>query len=256
MSSPESDEDSHRQTQHRWVRRFRQTRFTQLLATLSLLLITAPVAGALEGPQNRVIASWLVVLVLSFVLIAAAAAVSNTRRQTRVALILAGACLSVMLPRPLLHLPWLEIVEGVLTIVFLTYVVCLIIRALFRLHHVTYDMIAASLCGYLLIGVVFSVTYSLVINFNPDAVSVHNPGMENMDTIHFGDHRTVTSLYFSFVTLTTLGYGDVTPVSMTARMLTAAEALIGQLYLVVLVARLVGLHVATGLSGRSDSRPQ
>jgi len=68
--------------------------------------------------------------------------------------------------------------------------------------------------------------------------------------IHFGDQHTATAIYFSFVTLTTLGYGDITPVSMPARMLTTAEALIGQLYLVILVARLVGLHISTEMKSR------
>jgi voltage-gated potassium channel Kch len=50
--------------------------------------------------------------------------------------------------------------------------------------------------------------------------------------------------YFSFVTITTVGYGDIYPVSPLARATAATEALLGQLYLVVLVARLVGLHTA------------
>ena len=52
-----------------------------------------------------------------------------------------------------------------------------------------------------------------------------------------------TILYFSFTTLTTLGYGDIVPVSDGARLLTSAEALIGQLYLAIFIGRLVGLEV-------------
>ena len=51
------------------------------------------------------------------------------------------------------------------------------------------------------------------------------------------------ALYFSFVTLTTLGYGDITPVSRVAQMLTGVEAMMGQLFVAILIARLVGLHV-------------
>ncbi len=50
-------------------------------------------------------------------------------------------------------------------------------------------------------------------------------------------------MYFSFVTLTTLGYGDITPVSSGARSLAVVEALCGQLYLAVIVARLIGMHL-------------
>lgn len=252
MSSPHPDPGSSSVTGHPWLRRLRQTRFTQLLATLSLLLVVAPIASALDDERDRFVASWLIVLALSFVLIAAAAAVINSRRQSAVVLTLAGMCLGSMVARTIFHLP-LDTFEGIVMIGFLSYVVCLIIRALFRQHDVNFDKIAASLCGYLLIGVIFSVVYSLVLDFDPNAVSVNSAASEDMANLHFGDHRTATSLYFSFVTLTTLGYGDLTPVSMTARMLTAAEAVIGQLYLVVLVARLVGLHIARGgLASRSD----
>ena len=52
-------------------------------------------------------------------------------------------------------------------------------------------------------------------------------------------------MYFSFVTLTTLGYGDITPVNTFARTLAYLEAAIGQLYLTVLIASLVGIHIST-----------
>ena len=55
-------------------------------------------------------------------------------------------------------------------------------------------------------------------------------------------------VYFSFVTLTSLGYGDVSPISHTAQMLSMWESIIGQSYLTIIVARLVGLHVSTGLA--------
>ena len=50
-------------------------------------------------------------------------------------------------------------------------------------------------------------------------------------------------VYYSMVTLTTLGYGDITPLSASARALAAMEALVGQIYLTVIIARLVGLHM-------------
>ena len=58
-----------------------------------------------------------------------------------------------------------------------------------------------------------------------------------------GESDFLTWVYFSFTTLTTLGYGDVAPRSDVARMLAILEALIGQIYLVVIVARLVGSYM-------------
>jgi hypothetical protein len=63
----------------------------------------------------------------------------------------------------------------------------------------------------------------------------------------FGKGSSTHVLYFSFTTLTTLGYGDIVPVSAIARALTSIEAITGQIYLAVLVARLVGLNIAESM---------
>jgi hypothetical protein len=65
--------------------------------------------------------------------------------------------------------------------------------------------------------------------------------------MQIGKGEPTAVLYFSFATLTTLGYGDIVPVSAIARTLATLEAITGQLYLAVLVARLVGLHIAESL---------
>ena len=76
---------------------------------------------------------------------------------------------------------------------------------------------------------------------------------ENVEgAMRFSDTRAVFPIYFSFVTLTTLGYGDIVPVSASARMLATMEALMGQLYLAVLVARLVGMQVSQRMLDKKD----
>ena len=62
--------------------------------------------------------------------------------------------------------------------------------------------------------------------------------------MRFGGGQSIFPIYYSFVTLTTLGYGDIVPTSAIARMFSAIEAVTGQLYLAVLVAQLVGLHIS------------
>jgi hypothetical protein len=59
-------------------------------------------------------------------------------------------------------------------------------------------------------------------------------------------------IYYSFVTMSTLGYGDITPISNSARSLSLLEAVVGQLYIAVLIARLVGMHIAQEQGGRAD----
>jgi hypothetical protein len=103
--------------------------------------------------------------------------------------------------------------------------------------HVGAETVFAALCIYLIIGMFFSVLYLLVGTLDPEPFFTEAPDPSGMD-----------SLYFSFTTLTTLGYGDLTPAGDVARMLAITEALLGQVYLVTVVALIV-----TNL-GRNKSR--
>ena len=69
--------------------------------------------------------------------------------------------------------------------------------------------------------------------------------------MELGGRATALTLYYSIVTLTTLGYGDITPRTPPARMFAAMEAVTGQIYLTVLVARLVGMHIAHSTGRRT-----
>ena len=99
---------------------------------------------------------------------------------------------------------------------------------------VTADMIYGGINIYLLIGLGFAAAFSALATVQPASFA----GVEAEST--FGD-----AIYFSFVTITTLGYGDITPASDTARMLSASEAVLGQLYVAVLLARLVAVHITS-----------
>ena len=104
-------------------------------------------------------------------------------------------------------------------------------------------MIVASLCAYLLLAVWFTNAYSLINIVDPSSFRVLSEPSNS-----FGDTADGLALYYSIVTLTTLGYGDIVPTNSFARMLAAVEAIVGQIYLVVLVARLVGMHITGGSS--------
>jgi hypothetical protein len=110
---------------------------------------------------------------------------------------------------------------------------------------VTFDRILGAIALYILIGVVWAEAYQLV--------NVRVPGAY-AGIAHDGapPDRSIW-VYFSFVTLTTLGYGDITPVAHSARSLAILEALIGQLYPAIVLARLVSLHVASGGSGTNQA---
>ena len=113
---------------------------------------------------------------------------------------------------------------------------------LLRGSRVTSHHIQGAVAVYLMLGLIWGFVYSLV--------ELRQPGSFNLPEAAVGEtpanpgENIQELLYFSFVTLTTLGYGDVSPVGSSARTLAILEALVGQLYLVILIARLVSLRVA------------
>lgn len=111
------------------------------------------------------------------------------------------------------------------------------------------DAICGSISVYMLIGVIFSAGYSILLLLKPDSFTIAET-LEISDP-SLGPHRLM--LYFSFTTLTTVGYGDISPVSDLARSLANVEAILGQAYLTVLVARLVGKHLAKSLADEASA---
>lgn len=131
------------------------------------------------------------------------------------------------------------------SVVFLGYVALVVLAAVLRERRVTTDTVLGGICVYFLIGVAWTLLYAIVIVLQPEAILIGGEPIE--DSLEEGASAL---LYFSFVTLTTLGYGDVAPHTDIARMLAAGEAVIGQLFIAVLIARLVGMHIST--TGRPD----
>lgn len=226
----------------------RQYRFRFLLATLLLLLFVSPFVRFLRTDAVPILAPITMLLLFSAVLVSAVFAISGRRATVVVAVtwatsVIAIAAVNTFRPRDF-HL----LLENSLAAGLLVYTLVLLLRFLFREQRITFEVIAASLCGYLLLGVLWANVYSLLAFLDPDSfafpslvdVSVSNEPMN----LRFGTERSATALYFSYVTLTTLGYGDIVPVTTASRMLCTTEAITGQLYLAVLVARLIGLHIA------------
>lgn len=113
---------------------------------------------------------------------------------------------------------------------FLVFLAVVIVRDVLRAETVTWDKIQGALCAYLLFGLAWGLLYAWVGLRDPQAFSA---------AVDVAGRSGEPMTYYSFVTLTTLGYGDITPVNQTARTLSWLEAAFGQIYLVVLVAHLV-----------------
>lgn len=122
-----------------------------------------------------------------------------------------------------------------------------VIAFAFRGRRPTVDGIFAMVVAYLLIAVVFAEVYFLVLVWSPEALHLSVPPELRTPRELRGD-----LMYFSLVTLSTVGYGDILPVSPLARALATLEALTGQFYVAVVVAMFVTKYTAQALAGRSD----
>ncbi len=134
---------------------------------------------------------------------------------------------------------FLELISSIFGAVYFSYVAVILLQDIFRQgERVSMNMIYSSICVYLLIGLVFAFFYL--------AISIVQPGSFSEPAFMAdGEQAQLYGfIYFSFVTLSTLGYGDVSPNAIQVAAFVYMEAIIGQLYLTILIARLVGLQIS------------
>ena len=111
-------------------------------------------------------------------------------------------------------------------------------------QRVTRETILGGINVYLLLSFTFMMLHGTIMQIYPGAdVLGGQPLNEHLDGIE-DSHGFATLLYFSFTTMTTLGYGDIVPVDARARLLTSTQAVVGQLYVAIFMARLVSLEVS------------
>ena len=135
----------------------------------------------------------------------------------------------------------LDLITILATDAFLMVVLITVFADVIRSERVTADTIFGAVAVYLLFGVIMAMTFQFLNNVSPGSVIASVGEATNIIERYdqFGD-----ILYFSFVTLTSIGYGDLTPIGAPARSVAMFEGVIGQLYLAILIARLVGIHIA------------
>ena len=140
----------------------------------------------------------------------------------------------------------------ILALLFYTFVAGAILRHVLRDERVTFDKISAALCAYLLLGLVFAIVYALMEFLEPGTFLAGGRAIPQGDPGAFRGAGFGQAVYYSFTTLTTLGYGDITGATRAARNLSVLEAIIGQIYLVVLVSYLVGMQISHASKDKSS----
>ena len=213
-------------------RRLGMRRFStvELLIALALLFVSFPFVEEIKGGDI------IVSILLSLVLISAVLAVSNRRSTLVVAVLLAAPAIIgrwIDHFRPHLVPPAVFLIAGLVLVAF---VVMNLLRFVLRAPSVSIEVLCASISAYLMLGLMWTMAYWLVDQLTPGGAFSFNTngGPRSMNGF--------TGFYFSFITLSTVGYGDITPVSKIARWLAAMEAMTGLLYVAVLIARLVALY--------------
>jgi len=207
---------------------YARRRFALMFASLLLTIGLLPALRAVVPGLNVLEA------LLAVNLIAAIASVGRQQRAHLTLTIVGVAFLGVRALQAVLGFRALLPVSEGLWIVACVLAMAATARYAFRPGTVDAERIFAALDAYLLAGLTFGVAYWVI------EMSV--PGSFRGATgLGLSD-----SIYFSFVTIATLGYGDIVPVSETARAVTILEAVGGQMYLAVLVARLVSLYATRG----------
>jgi ion channel len=210
--------------------KFRRFSTVQLLIALALLFFFFPFVEEVRGGDI------IVSVLLSLVLLSAVLAIADRKLVFFIALVLAIPAIAgrwISHFRPDLVPPPVFLTAGLVLIAF---VVANLLRFVLRAPSVNAEVLCASISAYLMLGLIWTIAYWLVAQLTPNAFAF-NTSTGAKETM-----QGFNAFYFSFVTLSTVGYGDITPVSKVARMLAAMEAMTGLLYVAVLIARLVSLY--------------
>lgn len=207
---------------------------TYFLAALLLIFVTAPFTEDLRGGEL------IEAVLMTAVLLSAVMAVGGRRRTLAWAIILVTPALVgkwINHWRPDLMPPEIFFAVGLLFVVF---VVLHLLRFILRAARVDSEILCLGVSTYLMLAWLWAFAYKLMDRLSPGsfAYTVGSAAVRSLDGFK--------GFYFSYSTLTTVAYGDIIPLSNPVRMLAAAEAMAGMLYVALLIARLVSLYYSKG----------
>ena len=215
-------------------------RYTILLLSILLMIVIQPIFAGHQRLQS------LATLSMSVVLLAALYTLNLSRAYFTVGALLMVPALTVRWVLQFHHSQNLEVFAAVTASAFILITVTALVRELFSIRRVSLDSISAAICAYLLLGVGWGFIFAVIEMKHPGSFTADlfipnaGPGSPIVRALH-------NFIYYSFVCLTTTGYGDIAPKSDIARVMSVLESITGQMYLAILIARLVSLEVAQSM---------
>lgn len=208
-----------------------KTNFFYLLGALLFLLIAFPLSQDLgfgDMPFTRAV-------VFTVLLLAGVWSLKGGRLYLAgFAFVIIGIALSILAAN--IDALFLQFASALAIIGFLVVAISYSLKQVLFGTEMNESRLVGAICVFLLLGIIWSFAYSLLELAVPGSFSGFDTGQDPGSESSW--------LYFSFVTLTTLGYGDITPESATARTLAFMQAVVGQFYIAVLVAGLVSAYIS------------
>lgn len=206
--------------------------FVFLLVALAVLLIGYPYF------QDNQLGAFLGGLVSLALLVSGTYAVRAQKWAVIVASGLALLTASVSLMAFIRGIRGHPLVEGSFFLFYALLTIVIFLEVI-KSTQITAETIYGVVCVYLLIGVTFGTLYDLIETLEPESFRINVPseGDRNIGWRNL--------IFFSFMTLTSIGYGDITPVTFQSQSLASIEGVIGVMYVAVLIARMVGIHSQT-----------
>lgn len=230
-------------------KRFREfylpRRQSALLVACVAFLAVRPVIG--EGRAERYVFAVAVVVLLIVALYTIQVEelagehltlLAERRRRNLIGWSLAGAALVMRTATIVWPTHVLYVIGSLSYLLFFGFVAWQELRAVLRQQTITTETISMSVSIYLLLGITWGLLYLVIYERHPLAFNF--PGSNGAPT---EEDAIPTLIYFSLTTLSTIGFGDIVPMLMQARYAAVAEGITGQFYMVVLVARLVGMYM-------------
>jgi amino acid transporter len=247
----------------RWPisRRAFERRHTILLAAIATAFVVRPLLGNLRIATELFSIALLILMLVALYTVRIdeligerTRLIKQKRRKSQIGWILALPALVTRVA--LFFVPsWhLDVIGSIAWFLFFAFVTWSEVRGVLKQKEINGETISMAISGYLLMGLTWGVFYVVLFSLHPESFNLGAtaPAKGSAD-IQFAFP---VLIYFSLTTLSTVGYGDITPLSLQARYAAVAEAIVGQFYLAILVARLVGLQMSQAASKPEAEPPE